>query len=138
MNAQSGSGWQTVLADLSLILFMVTASVVSSQAGKSGSRTPPAPAPATAAPARSEPVAIYRPLPGAPPLREWLAEQGVDPRQQLTIVVPYAPDGQGAAFERARDMARSAGINARVILEPGEPASARATLGYDRLATSGR
>ena len=51
-----GSGWQTVLADLSMILFMVTAAGVS--------QSPPEPPPSAAqppqTPALGEPVALWR------------------------------------------------------------------------------
>lgn len=42
MIARMGSGWQTVLADLSLILFMVTATALSDSPAKA---PPPAPLP---------------------------------------------------------------------------------------------
>src|SRR6185369_12091665 len=119
MKVRAGSGWQTVLADLSLILFMVTASVVNAQYRKAQAH-PPARA-RSEAPARAEPVAVYRPGPGAPPLRVWLKEQGADPRQLLTIVIPYARGGEAAALERARELAAGAPNPPRIIVEPGPP-----------------
>ena len=131
MRVRAGSGWQTVLADLSLILFMLTASAVSS----SKPVTPARPAkPASSSPrepARADPVAVYKPGAGAPPLAEWLAAQGFDPRQRLTIVVPYAAGREEAAIAQAGALAKAAAAPSRVIIEPGDPGDAYASLTFD-------
>lgn len=128
MRARAGSGWQTVLADLALILFMVTASVVASQKPDTAAAAVPE------VPTRGEPFAIYRPGRGSPPLGVWLAEQGADPRQLLTIVVPYASGGQAAAVEQAAGLARQATVPARIVIEPGNPGDAYAALAFDKSA----
>ena len=74
--------------------------------------------------ARSEPLAVYVEAPGVPPLADWLAEQAVDPRQQLTITARYgsAPDAQDhalAAAIRLAEEAGKAGRTARLVVEPG-------------------
>ena len=119
MIARAGSGWQTMLADLSLILFMITAAAAS--------ELPTAP-PATAIPvlpALGEPVAVWRAGPGAPSLRDWLASSGPDPRLRLTILA--GPD----QAQMALTMAAGAGRPARILLEPqaGVPS---AMLTYDQ------
>jgi hypothetical protein len=123
MNARAGSGWQTALADLSLILFMATASVL-------GDPAPPPPPPsrplATELPALAEPVAVWRAGAGAPALRDWLAASGGDPNLRLTIV---APAGEA---EAALALARAAGRPARLVLEPGGSGAPMAALTYDR------
>ena len=82
MNVRVGSGWQYVLADLCLILFMVTAATLSqAEHGGQGAAVSP----------QGEPLAFYHAEPGAPPLEQWLRDQSADPRQQLTIVAQYAP-----------------------------------------------
>jgi hypothetical protein len=106
------TGWQTILADLALILFMICASALSVAEG-------PAPAAdkARAAPLRAPPS--HRPIPsprrnrpsrwgcgaraGAPPLAQWLADQAADPRLRLSIVVRYATrtGAREAALEQA-------------------------------------
>lgn len=116
MIARAGSGWQTVLADLSLILFMVTASAISEG---------PAAAPAPLLPALGEPVAVWRPGSGAPPLGAWLAATAPDPRLRLTIIA--AP----TAGAEALALAASAGRPVRVLIEPGASGVA-ATLTYDQ------
>ena len=116
--ARPGTGWQTTLADLSLILFMVTAATLSRQVN------PPSRAgqPAQASP-QGEPLAVWRAGAGAPPLADWLALQAPDARQQLTLVVRYQPGGGPAAVETAALLARQAGKRAaevRIVIEPGE------------------
>ena len=124
MIARAGSGWQTVLADLALILFMVTAAVVAT------AQSEPAAMPSE----RSVPVAIYAATPDAPPLVEWLALHGADSRQQLTITAMYRAGGLAAALTRARSLAASAeaaGLAPRIVIEPGE-GELVAALAYDR------
>lgn len=118
-------GWQTVLADLSLILFMVCASALS---------TAPAPPERTAGQDPPQPLALYRADPGAPPLGEWLRDQAADPRQRLTIVVSYADGGRAAAADEADRLARAAeaaGFVPRVTVEPGAAGPATAGLAFE-------
>ena len=126
--ARAGSGWQTVLADLCLILFMITASALSQ------AEDAPAVPHVTASP-KSEPLALYRVEEGAPPLREWLEFQAPDPRQQLTIVAQYRPgrQQQAMAMAMATSLAAQAGeggVSARILVEPGAGGTV-ATLAYD-------
>jgi hypothetical protein len=121
MKVRVGTGWQTLFADLSIILFMVTAAAVSERS------EPPA------ASAQGTPLALYRAETGAPPLADWLAAQSADPRQQLSIVAHYPPGGQGAALTQARallDQAGAAGLAARLVVEPGA-GGITAALAYD-------
>lgn len=122
-------GWQTMLADLALILFMVTASTVSRQRETTEkAHLPPS----------TEPVAVYRPQAGTPPLAEWLAGQGHDERTRLTIVAHYTAGdpaaSSAAAFKLAREAAAS-GIEPRLIIEPGEKPGLEAVLAFDRVET---
>ncbi len=124
MIARAGSGWQTVLADLSLILFMVTASALSPAESGAGA-VQPSP--------NGAPLAVYRAGPASPPLGQWLADQGGDARLQLTIVAQYAPGGLAEAFRIAGALARDAGasgVTARIVVEPGA-GGVSASLAYD-------
>lgn len=129
MIVRTGTGWQTLMADLSIILFMVTAAALS-QAGPSkaeGGRAEPAPS------QRGEPIAVYRSGAGAPPLAQWLDSQPRDERQMLTVVSTYRPGNQADALARATVLAHDAfarGVPTRVVVEPG-PGEATATLAYD-------
>ena len=126
MITRAGSGWQTLLADLSIILFMVTAAALSQSKDGSGMELPKASA-------RSEPLAVYRSAAGAPPLGQWLAAQSPDPRQQLSIVAHYPPGKQQMALTEAAALlaqAGASGMTARLVVEPGEGGTV-ATLAYD-------
>ncbi|MBB3359467.1 MULTISPECIES: hypothetical protein [unclassified Novosphingobium] len=141
------TGWQTILADLALILFMICASALSVAEGPAPPAIraqaaplrapPPPPAVQPVAPSlQAEPVGVWRDGPGAPPLAQWLAEQAADPRLRLSIVVRYAagPGGREAALDQAASLARSAGqraASARLVVEPGALPGASVTLGYD-------
>ena len=131
MIARAGSGWQTLLADLSIILFMVTAAALS-QTGEGAHG-----ALAQASP-RAEPLAVWRAGAGAPRLANWLAGQSSDSRQQLSIVAHYLPEtgrgGQQAALAEASVLLADAGATgklARLVVEPGA-GGVVATLAYDQ------
>jgi hypothetical protein len=128
MSVRVGTGWQTIIADLSMILFMLTASAVARQDPKAhvkGGTPVSAPQPAP----RSEPVAVWIAGEGAPPLREWLSQQPRDSRQQVTITASYAPGAMNEALSKAQALAREAG-DARVVVEAGAPGM-RVVIGYD-------
>lgn len=124
MIVRAGTGWQYLLADLALILFMVTAAALAHSEDQ--------PKLATLSP-QGEPLALYRVEAGAPPLGTWLQDQSPDARQQLTIVAQYRPGGQAEALSRAETLAEEAGeagAQARIVIEPGEGGTT-ATLAYD-------
>lgn len=120
MIARAGTGWQTVLADLSLILFMVMASAVNDAPA-----APPAlPAPPVL-PALGEPIALWRQSPEGLSLPQWLASAAPDPRLRLTIMA--APEQAPAALA----LSALAGRPARVLIEPGT-SGVVAALTYDQ------
>ena len=109
---------------------MVTAAALSRTTGEGAAPVPADPSP------RSDPVAVYRSSPGAPPLEAWLAAQPPDPRQMLTIVASYRPGGQPAALASAARLASAAserGMATRIVVEPGAGDST-AMLAFDRPA----
>lgn len=136
MIAGRAGSWQTVIADLALILFMVTAAAMQGSR-KQDDRVPASvPAPVSVPmPALGEPLALYRPAQGAPPLAQWLALQAPDARQGLTIVSHYPP-GQADEATRAAvalaGEAGEAGNQARIVVEPGERLDVVAMLAFDR------
>ena len=115
--ARLGSGWQTVLADLSLILFMVMAAAVRQAPAGSSPQLP----------AMAEPVAMWRAASDGPGLAQWLASQPADPRQRLTVLADPAAASAAAALIAGVDWP------VRVILEPGLPLLPQATLTYDTI-----
>jgi len=134
MIIRAGTGWQYALADLSLILFLVTASAlsVSSKAGKAALPPPPPPPPVAAA-LESEPVAVWSAGDGAPPLAEWLQQVGSDPRLEVRVVVRYRDGEREAAVAQAMQLTSAGGPRAaqsRVLIEPGSRAGASVSLYY--------
>jgi len=126
MIARSGSGWQTIIADLALILFMVSISATGAE--------PAPPPPPTAAPAQAEPSAIYRAVEGGPSLRQWLGEQPQDPRQRLTVIARFSDGDAEAAASAALPLAaeaRVAGHRPRILIEPGPGDELIAVLAFD-------
>jgi hypothetical protein len=125
-------GWQVILADLALILFLLALSAL-----------PAAEAESRAGPARPEIApaqALFRPLPGGPSLAQWLAAQPRDPRAALTIFASHTPAGAHEAWARAAALAaeaRASGVRVRTISSPGEEDDLHASLAYD-MAAPGR
>jgi hypothetical protein len=138
---RAGSGWQYVLADLSLILFMVTAAALAqAQDSRGPGRAAPARTPGQPLSPQAEPLAVYRAGPDAPPLALWLRQQSADPRQQLTIVARYRPGEQARALRAAETLARDAGkagLTARLVVEPGT-GDTTAALAFDTPGATAR
>lgn len=139
MSARTAASWQTSLADLSLILFMIAAAALNRQQGHLRQESPARTAerrPASPSSPEGTPLAIYIAAPDAPPLASWLAEQARDPRQRVTVTAPYGlADGDLArALSQAGLLAAEAGQSghqARIVVEPGTPAPARVVLTFD-------
>lgn len=73
------SGWQVVLADLALILFLVTlAALAAGPDGDDRSRI--------AKPEIAASQALYREVEDGPTLAQWLDQRPADPRATLTIL----------------------------------------------------
>jgi hypothetical protein len=143
--APISAGWQTILADLSLILFMVTAAALANAPdgpmapitpppGKAEPRHRPSPSLHVAASPRAEPVGVWSDGPGVPPLAEWLEQQARDPRLRPTILVRHARGQARAALARAEALVTAAGPRgaaARIVIEEGSGDGANVLLAYD-------
>ena len=140
MIARLGSGWQTITADLALILFLVTAQA--SIAGAEPETAPPAPPPPVAKPA-PQPIAphavegsgtaVFRPGTGLD-LTAWLAETHTDDRQSVTAIVRFPANGRAAALDRAETLMAAlddAGARARLVVEPAPQAGSLVVIGYE-------
>ena len=103
-------GWQTTIADLALILFMISAAALAQGDDTPAMAAAPAPAPVleNPLPAMAEPVAIYRAGRGMPAIDDWLAGQAPDSRLQLTIIAHYTPANAAGAAATALQMADAA------------------------------
>ncbi len=137
--ARSGHGWQLILADLALILFLLALSALPAAEAEGGRRLadreardkevrePQLPEIAAA-------QALYRPVADGPSLGAWLAGQGSDPRATLTIVATHAEGGEAAAWQRTQALAaqaRAAGTRVRTIIVAGQAEDVYASLAYD-------
>ena len=137
--ARGGHGWQLILADLALILFLLTLSALPAAEAETGRRlaaravreeTEPGEPRPEIAPAQ----ALFRPVPGAPGLGLWLASQAPDTRTTLTIFATHAPGGEAEAWARASALAveaRGAGARVRTIITVGKEPDLYASLAYD-------
>lgn len=125
--------WQTILADLALILFLMTAAALATAPDTPVlPAAPPSPPPAPSA--RGEPVGVWREAPDMPGLAEWLAQQARDPRLRVSILVRHLAGHEQAAFVRAQELMRKAGArgaSARIVIEPGREDAASVVLAYD-------
>lgn len=119
-------GWQVLLADLSLILFITTAAALA-QGGdgiavSAGTRDVP-------------PAAVYRMRSDADParLRDWISAYTPDPRESLGIVIHFRPAQFDQALIRARrlmEQAQASGHVPRITFEEGGQEDTIASFGF--------
>jgi len=120
-------GWQLVLADLALILFLVTLSALASTKSEANKVTAST---TYVAPAQ----ALFRPTPRGPNLAQWLAEQPHDPRTTLTIIAQHSGEDEGLMWDNAQMMAASiarSNVAVRVVITKGTQSDLYASLAYD-------
>tara|TARA_B100000378_G_scaffold43982_1_gene32971 strand:+ start:1590 stop:2018 length:429 start_codon:yes stop_codon:yes gene_type:complete len=122
------SGWQTALADLSLILFAVVAAAY---------RDEPTDAEKTDQAAEvslGQPMAVFRPG-GDADLTRWLGSQDMGPGEVATVVVRHRP---GEAAEATREATKllaqieAAGKPARLMVEPSERPEVLVVIAFDQ------
>ncbi|QFT76685.1 hypothetical protein [Erythrobacter sp. THAF29] len=132
MIGQVGKHWHIILADLALILFVLTLSALSKTLPVDGDDQTESPSPEQAQfdPAQT----LYRPVSGGPSLGEWLDRQPRDPRATVTIHVRHSEDDSGGAWASARALseeAESRGFAVRTVVSPAEKSEIYAILGFD-------
>lgn len=122
-----GHGWQLILADLALILFLVTLCALATAPVESGRAVP---LPAQIAPSQ----ALFRPDPSGPDLAQWLADRPRDPRATLTVFAQYDAQDRERVWQEAQAFAQEAegkGFAVRVIVTKGDSSDLYASLAYD-------
>lgn len=137
---KGGNSWQLILADLALILFLLTLSALPAAEAETGRRLAARAVQEKGAREETQPEiapaqALFRPVPGGPGLSAWLAAQSPDPRATLTIFATHKPGGEAAAWTRAEALAaeaRATGARVRTIITAGEEAEIYASLAYDQ------
>jgi len=123
MILRTSSSWQTLMADLTLILFLVTAQAVATNEEPPEEKEATAPNTSDAeaqVPISSSALAVHRPSTGDD-IGDWLATTVTDERQMATISITYAPDRRIEALiegERLLAEAADAGVAARLIAMP--------------------
>ena len=145
----AATGWQFILADLALILFLLALTGLPLEpdmaaGGQKGDtmlgRMPPRPVHALAqpnpapSPAVAPAQALFRPVSGGPRLADWLATQPADPRTTLTIFARHARGKEQAAWRAAEALAGEAavsGIAIRTIIAAGDEDDLYASLAFD-------
>ena len=128
------ASWLVPLADLSMILFVVTGASLAAaprpQAQESAGQQQ------AGGFVQSVPVAVLVDAPDSPPLGDWLARYGQDPTGLLTIEGRYAAAADRAQVAGRAEVlageARAAGVEPRVVVEPGPATGVTAVLAYDR------
>jgi hypothetical protein len=150
---RGSNGWQLILADLALLLFLVSASVLTTQEQSGQERTGQEQSAQERAARREQEgeaqapggegiaLAVYRSgpdlPPGSPGLDQWLALQQPDPRATLTITATHAAGDETRAWREARSLAQSAqaqGVRVRVMIRAGKTTGIAASLTYDEPA----
>lgn len=125
-----GTGWQTITADLALILFLLTAQASSDTPAAPEQAEPSA---ATMMDIHGAGLAIYRPGPGTD-LGQWLQATLTDDRQGATVFIRYPAEGREAAIRGGSDLLaeiEAQGMAARLVLEPGPRAESMVLVGYE-------
>ena len=118
MTLRGPAGWQTAMADLTLILFLVVAAAYREDAPE---RADPADSEAQAADiSLGQPMAVFRPG-GDADLARWLAAQHMGPGEVATVIVRHRPGAATPAVEEAASLVariERAGEAARLMVEP--------------------
>ena len=125
MTLRASHGWQVILADLSLILFIVIASAFA--AGDHSGEGPPHEL-------LAEATEVWTPASGKS-LPTWLAARAGDPRETVTITARYEGDNPEAAAQSAfalLDQARAAGFLPRTVVEQGPTDELFASVSFTR------
>lgn len=131
---RAGHGWQLILADLALILFLLTLSALPAAEAETSRQLAAREEDTRPRAEIAAAQALYRPVAGGPSLGAWLKAQPYDPRATLTIFVIHSPGGEAAAWARAEALAaeaRVSGARVRTIISAGKEAEIYASLAYD-------
>ncbi|PKP93798.1 MAG: hypothetical protein CVT75_05545 [Alphaproteobacteria bacterium HGW-Alphaproteobacteria-14] len=138
---RTGPGWQLILADLALILFLLTLSALPAAEAEAERKLADGDAREkdlhhAYSPEIANAQALFRPVAGGPSLAEWLAAQPRDPRATLTVFARYVPGDEAAAWDAASALAEdglASGVAVRTIITAGKRGELYASLAYDEI-----
>lgn len=141
MILRGSSGWQTITADLALILFLITAQAAGNEVstGELPMASEVGAAREAPAPVASSAMAVHRPGTGED-VRDWLIATVTDERQVATIAIAYTPERRAEALsegERLLAVAEAAGVAARLVATPNAKAETLISVDFLRNAEDG-
>ena len=122
------NSWLVPLADLSLILFVATAVSLSASLKHDDDQ-------GGASYRQSVATSVLVDSPDGPSLTNWLARYQQDPGGQLTIMGSYTGADRDGVTQRAGELAKmaiSAGVEPRLVIEPGRQSQVMTLFAYDR------
>ncbi len=136
MITRRAQAWQLILADLALILFLVTLTALASETSQdqSDSVSDQTRDLSTPSPQIAQSQALYRSSSLGPSLEEWLSEQPVDPRATLTIFAQHTDNDRPVIWAQAQTLSDSAsdkGFAVRVVITRDDVSDIYASLAYD-------
>ncbi len=126
----NGGHWLIPLADLSLILFIITAVTLSAQPEPSEAQVPQP----VGSFAQGVPASVYVDLRGGPTLGQWLTDYQPGSGEQLTVEGYFIPAERDLIAARAEQLAQQAlegGFQPRVILQPAAQSQVQALFAAD-------
>ena len=125
-------GWQLILADLALILFLVTLSTLAQTAERKKAEEAQASVNGTSQFAASQ--ALFRPSADGPAMRDWLSDRPFDQRSTLTVYAQHSGADRDRMWEAAQalaDQAAQSGYRVRTVITKGSTSDLYASLAYD-------
>lgn len=129
------SSWQTVIADLSLILFLTSAFALDNDSAA----TPDQPGSEQAQEDFAGiPLSVWRDGKDSIPFKLWIAEQLPDEAVSPTVTVRYRPGGLANAWRRTgeiREALSSTGMEAHILFMPGRLDSVEIQMRHDLAST---
>lgn len=123
------AGWQVLLADLSLILFIATAGAVSVQPAIREAYMNPT----------DDPEQVFSSLTTGEDIADWLADYAPDPREQLLITIEHREGEFAIALKRARKLeiaAVTAGQAPIITIRQGDQNKTTALFAFNRPSPS--
>lgn len=141
MILRTTSNWQTLTADLALILFLVAMTAAGNDLPdeEDAGSAQAANESTTDAPSSESALAVHRPVEGES-IREWLNASVTDERQVVTISIRYVPERLAPAIaegERLMNEAEEVGIAARLLAMPDTSNETVVTVDYHRNPENG-
>ena len=138
MKPRHAPGWQLILCDLALILFLVTLSGLAgdnAESGLEGRATGDTDREAEfGIPAVAASQSLFRASSDGPDFQTWLAERPNDPRLTVTVFAEHSAEDYNRIWDEAEGLARTAkqnGFRVRVMISDSNVSDVYVSLAYD-------